>query len=79
MKTIGILYNPRIARAYPLAEEELATGVATVRDMQAGEQTSVRLAELVEWLKARVGVADLYRTGEAQGGRYQEGALPELK
>ena len=50
-----------------LGEDELATGVATVRDMRAGEQTSVRLAELVEWLKARVGVAGLYRTGEAQG------------
>ena len=37
-----------------LGEDELATGAATVRDMQAGEQTSVELAGLVEWLKARV-------------------------
>ena len=36
-----------------LGEDELATGTATVRDMQAGEQTSVELAGLVEWLKAR--------------------------
>jgi len=36
-----------------LGEDELATGVATVRDMQAGEQVSVELAGLVEWLKAR--------------------------
>ena len=37
-----------------LGEDELAAGTATVRDMQAGEQVSVALAELVEWLKARV-------------------------
>ena len=37
-----------------LGEDELANGVATVRDMQAGEQVSVSLAELVGWLKARV-------------------------
>jgi len=37
-----------------LGEDELAAGTATVRDMQAGEQTSVELAGLVEWLKARV-------------------------
>jgi histidyl-tRNA synthetase len=37
-----------------LGENELATGTAAVRDMQAGEQTDVELAELVEWLKARV-------------------------
>ncbi len=36
-----------------LGENELAAGVATVRDMQAGEQVSVELSELVEWLKAR--------------------------
>ena len=37
-----------------LGEDELATGTATVRDMQAGEQTSVELAGLVEWLKLAV-------------------------
>lgn len=37
-----------------LGEEELATGAAVVRDMQAGEQSRVELADLVEWLKARV-------------------------
>ncbi|HEY68946.1 MAG TPA: histidine--tRNA ligase [Thermoflexia bacterium] len=37
-----------------LGEDELAAGTATVRDMEAGEQTSVELAWLVEWLKARV-------------------------
>jgi histidyl-tRNA synthetase len=37
-----------------LGEEELATGAATVRDMQAGEQARVELADLVGWLKARV-------------------------
>ena len=37
-----------------LGEEELAAGVATVRDMQAGEQVSVELARLAEWLKAQV-------------------------
>lgn len=37
-----------------LGENELATGMATVRDMQAGKQTRVELAGLVEWLKARV-------------------------
>jgi histidyl-tRNA synthetase len=36
-----------------LGENELAAGAATVRDMQAGEQVRVELAELVEWLKAR--------------------------
>jgi len=36
-----------------LGEDELASGVATVRDMQAGEQVSVELAGLVGWLKAR--------------------------
>jgi histidyl-tRNA synthetase len=37
-----------------LGEDELEAGVATVRDMQAGEQVSVGLSELVGWLKARV-------------------------
>jgi histidyl-tRNA synthetase len=37
-----------------LGEDELASGTATVRDMQAGEQMSVELAELVEWLKLAV-------------------------
>jgi len=37
-----------------LGEDELATGTATVRDMQAGEQTSVERAGLVEWLKLAV-------------------------
>ena len=37
-----------------LGEDELATGVATVRDMQAGEQMKVELTNLVGWLQARV-------------------------
>jgi histidyl-tRNA synthetase len=37
-----------------LGEDELAAGAATVRDMRAGEQVSVKTAALVEWLKARV-------------------------
>ena len=37
-----------------LGEDELASGTAMVRDMQAGEQTSVELAELVEWLRVAV-------------------------
>ena len=36
-----------------LGEDELAAGVATVRDMLAGEQVSVALTELVEWLRGR--------------------------
>jgi histidyl-tRNA synthetase len=45
----------RAARyAVILGEEELATGKAAVRDMAAGEQSDVALAELVDWLKARV-------------------------
>jgi histidyl-tRNA synthetase len=36
-----------------LGEDELASGVAAVRDMQAGEQTMVELAELVDWLVAQ--------------------------
>jgi len=37
-----------------LGEDELAAGLATVRDMKAGEQVGVKLGDLVEWLKARV-------------------------
>jgi histidyl-tRNA synthetase len=37
-----------------LGEDELAAGAAVVRDMEAGEQTDVALAGLVDWLKARV-------------------------
>jgi histidyl-tRNA synthetase len=37
-----------------LGEDELAAGAAAVRDMQAGEQTDVALAGLVDWLKERV-------------------------
>ncbi len=37
-----------------LGEDELASGTAAVRDMQTGEQTSVELAELVEWLRVAV-------------------------
>jgi histidyl-tRNA synthetase len=37
-----------------LGEDELAAGTAVIRDMQAGEQVSVELSGLVEWLKARV-------------------------
>jgi histidyl-tRNA synthetase len=37
-----------------LGEDELAAGTAVVRDMAAGEQADVGLAELVDWLKARV-------------------------
>ena len=37
-----------------LGEEELAAGLATVRDMMAGEQVSVELVDLVKWLKAQV-------------------------
>jgi histidyl-tRNA synthetase len=37
-----------------LGEEELASGTAVVRDMQAGGQENVDLSELVAWLKARV-------------------------
>jgi len=36
-----------------LGEDELAAGIAWVRDMQAGEQESVELAGLVDWLRAR--------------------------
>jgi histidyl-tRNA synthetase len=37
-----------------LGEDELAAGVATVRDMQAGEQVQVALAGLVDWLQAKL-------------------------
>ena len=36
-----------------LGEDELASGMGAVRDMQAGEQTSVKLAALVDWLAAQ--------------------------
>jgi len=38
-----------------LGEDELARGVATVRDMKAGEQVEVNLTELVAWLQGRTG------------------------
>lgn len=38
-----------------LGEDELARGVATVRDMAASGQTEVPLEELVPWLRERVG------------------------
>jgi histidyl-tRNA synthetase len=37
-----------------LGENELAAGSATVRDMEAGEQTDVAVSELVDWLGTRV-------------------------
>ncbi len=36
-----------------LGEEELSRGVATVRDMEGGEQVEIGLAELVTWLQER--------------------------
>ena len=36
-----------------VGEDELARGVAAVRDMQAGEQVEVELTELVTWLQNR--------------------------
>ena len=42
-----------IRYAVILGDDELAAGVATVRDMLAGEQVSVAVAELVEWLRGR--------------------------
>ena len=36
-----------------LGEDELAAGEAMIRDMQAGEQASVQLNEMTEWLLAR--------------------------
>ncbi|HIQ00793.1 MAG TPA: histidine--tRNA ligase [Anaerolineales bacterium] len=38
-----------------IGEDELAQGVAAVRDMRTGEQTEVGLAELVGWLQERTG------------------------
>jgi histidyl-tRNA synthetase len=47
--------NKRSARyAVILGEDELASGAATVRDMQSGEQSSLELTSLVDWLGARV-------------------------
>lgn len=43
-----------IRYAVILGEDELAAGTATVRDMQTSEQSSVELAGLMAWLKARV-------------------------
>lgn len=37
-----------------LGEEELARGVATVRDMKVGEQVEVGLEELSSWLRERI-------------------------
>ncbi|HET89305.1 MAG TPA: histidine--tRNA ligase [Chloroflexi bacterium] len=37
-----------------LGENELASGVASVRDMEAGEQVDVQLSDLVTWLKEHV-------------------------
>jgi histidyl-tRNA synthetase len=37
-----------------LGEQELASGSATVRDMDAGEQSEVIMAELAEWLQDRI-------------------------
>jgi len=39
-------------RVVILGEDELARGIAAVRDMQAGEQIDVPLVELVTWLQA---------------------------
>ena len=38
-----------------LGEDELARGVAAVRDMQAGDQREVQLTELVTWLQRQTG------------------------
>jgi histidyl-tRNA synthetase len=43
-----------IRYAVILGEDELAAGTATVRDMQTSAQSSVELAGLMAWLKARV-------------------------
>ena len=37
-----------------LGEDELATGEVTVRDMAAGEQQRISLAEIEDWLKRRL-------------------------
>jgi histidyl-tRNA synthetase len=47
--------NKRSARyAIILGEDELVSGTATVRDMQSGEQISLDLTGLVDWLGAQV-------------------------
>jgi histidyl-tRNA synthetase len=47
--------NKREARyAVILGQDEIKTGQATVRDMIQGEQQSVPMQELVEWLRTRV-------------------------
>jgi histidyl-tRNA synthetase len=47
--------NKRSARyAVILGEDELASGTATVRDMQSGEQSSLELTSLMDWLGAQV-------------------------
>ncbi len=38
-----------------LGDDELARGVATVRDMEAGEQVEVPLEELATWLQGQGG------------------------
>ncbi|NLE99633.1 MAG: histidine--tRNA ligase [Anaerolineales bacterium] len=40
-----------------LGENELAAGIAPVKDMQGGDQIDVPLTDLVSWLKARVAPA----------------------
>jgi histidyl-tRNA synthetase len=48
--------NKRDARyAVILGSQEIASGQATVRDMEQGQQERVPLGELVEWLSARLG------------------------
>jgi histidyl-tRNA synthetase len=48
--------NKRGARfAVILGEDELASSTATVRDMNTSEQSSVPLADLPDWLAARLG------------------------
>jgi len=37
-----------------LGEDELARGVATLRDMDSGEQTEVELSNVVEWLSQHI-------------------------
>jgi len=37
-----------------LGEDELARGVATIRDMDSGEQTEVELSKVVGWLSQRI-------------------------
>jgi histidyl-tRNA synthetase len=38
-----------------IAEDELARGVATLRDMESGEQTEVALEEIGGWVEERLG------------------------